>query len=85
MFHAVTELRTDFWRETFYGWTTDNGQFCYEPATHGFTAEVVVSATHTTLFGSQKYPDATVTLAQPVPFDGGFGTGTTASPRRPGS
>lgn len=47
---AVTELRTDFWRETFYGWTTDNGHFFSAPATGDFTAEVVVSAVHTTLF-----------------------------------
>lgn len=47
---AVTGLRTDFWRETFYGWTTDNGHFFYQPATGDFTAEVVVSATHTTRF-----------------------------------
>jgi uncharacterized protein len=47
---AVTELRTDFWCETFYGWTTDNGHFFYQPVTDDFTAEVVVSATHTTRF-----------------------------------
>ncbi|MEU8076428.1 DUF1349 domain-containing protein [Catellatospora citrea] len=47
---AVTELRTDFWRRTFYGWTTDNGHFYHRPVTGDFTAEVVVSATHTTLF-----------------------------------
>jgi len=48
--HAVTELRTDFWRETFYGWTTDNGHFFHTPATGDFTAEVIVSAAHTTRF-----------------------------------
>ena len=48
--HAVTELRTDFWRETFYGWTTDNGHFFHLPATGDFTAEVIVSARHTTRF-----------------------------------
>jgi regulation of enolase protein 1 (concanavalin A-like superfamily) len=47
---AVTELRTDFWCETFYGWTTDNGHFFYQPTTGDFTAEVIVSATHTTRF-----------------------------------
>ncbi|MFG2039439.1 DUF1349 domain-containing protein [Dactylosporangium sp. NPDC048998] len=47
---AVTELRTDFWRETFYGWTTDNGHFFHRPATGDFSAEVVVSAAHTTRF-----------------------------------
>ncbi|MFC4043088.1 DUF1349 domain-containing protein [Dactylosporangium siamense] len=48
--HAVTELRTDFWRETFYGWTTDNGHFFHRPVTGDFTAEAVVSAAHTTRF-----------------------------------
>ncbi|GAA4257402.1 DUF1349 domain-containing protein [Dactylosporangium darangshiense] len=47
---AVTELRTDFWRQTFYGWTTDNGHFLHAPATGDFTAEAVVSAKHTTRF-----------------------------------
>ncbi|GIF68388.1 hypothetical protein Ais01nite_64230 [Asanoa ishikariensis] len=47
---AVTESKTDFWRATFYGWTTDNGHFFHQPATGDFTAEVVVSAGHTTLF-----------------------------------
>jgi regulation of enolase protein 1 (concanavalin A-like superfamily) len=47
---AVTELKTDFWRTTFYGWVTDNGHFYHQPVTGDFSAEVVVSATHTTLF-----------------------------------
>lgn len=47
---AVTEPRTDFWRATFYGWTTDNGHFFHQPVTGDFTAEVVVSAAHTTRF-----------------------------------
>lgn len=47
---AVTRLRTDFWRETFYGWTTDNGHFFHRPVTGDFTAEAVVSAAHTTRF-----------------------------------
>ena len=47
---AVTESRTDFWRQTFYGWTTDNGHFFHRPVTGDFTAEVTVSATHTTRF-----------------------------------
>jgi regulation of enolase protein 1 (concanavalin A-like superfamily) len=48
--HAVTGLKTDFWRETFYGWVTDNGHFFSQPVTGDFTAEVVVAAEHTTLF-----------------------------------
>ncbi|XVU21025.1 DUF1349 domain-containing protein [Actinoplanes sp. CA-054009] len=48
--YAVTELKTDFWRETFYDWTTDNGHFYHQPATGDFTAEALVSAEHTTRF-----------------------------------
>jgi regulation of enolase protein 1 (concanavalin A-like superfamily) len=44
---AVTEFQTDFWRKTFYGWVTENGHFYHQPVTGDFTAEVVVSATHT--------------------------------------
>ncbi|MEV4622281.1 DUF1349 domain-containing protein [Asanoa sp. NPDC049573] len=47
---AVTELRTDFWRETFYGFVNDNGHFFKQSVTGDFTAEAVVSAEHTTLF-----------------------------------
>ena len=47
---AVTELKTDFWRTTFYSWITDNGHFFHQRVTGDFTAEVTVSATHTTLF-----------------------------------
>ncbi|WP_436532971.1 DUF1349 domain-containing protein [Actinoplanes sp. HUAS TT8] len=48
--HAVTESRTDFWRQTFYGWTTDNGHFFHRSVTGDFTAEALVSAEHTTRF-----------------------------------
>jgi hypothetical protein len=47
---AVTEDRTDFWRETFYGWVTDNGHFYHRAATGDFTAEATVEAVHTTRF-----------------------------------
>jgi uncharacterized protein len=47
---VVTELKTDFWRTTFYDWVTDSGHFYHRPVTGDFTAEAVVSATHTTLF-----------------------------------
>src|SRR3954464_15282025 len=45
-----TGLKTDFWRRTFYGYVTDNGHFYHRPVTGDFTAEVVVSAGHATLF-----------------------------------
>jgi regulation of enolase protein 1 (concanavalin A-like superfamily) len=47
---AVTGFKTDFWRRTFYDWTTDNGHFYHRPVTGDFTAEAIVSAKHTTLF-----------------------------------
>ena len=47
---VVTALKTDFWRHTFYGYVTDNGHFYHRPVTGDFTAEVVVSAGHSTLF-----------------------------------
>jgi regulation of enolase protein 1 (concanavalin A-like superfamily) len=47
---AVTGLKTDFWRRTFYDWVTDNGHFYHRPVTGDFTAEVVVSASHSALF-----------------------------------
>lgn len=47
---AVTGARTDFWRQTFYGWTTDNGHFFHTSVTGDFSAEAIVSAGHTTRF-----------------------------------
>ncbi|MEU4221629.1 DUF1349 domain-containing protein [Actinoplanes sp. NPDC026623] len=47
---AVTESGTDFRRSTFYDWITDNGHFFAEPAIGDLTAEVAVSAGHTTRF-----------------------------------
>lgn len=47
---AVTELKTDFWRRTFYDWTTDNGHFYHRSVTGDFTAEVTVAAAHDALF-----------------------------------
>jgi uncharacterized protein len=47
---VVTELKTDFWRRTFYDWVTDNGHFYHQSVTGDFTAEATVSARHTTLF-----------------------------------
>jgi regulation of enolase protein 1 (concanavalin A-like superfamily) len=47
---AVTEDRTDFWRETFYGWVTDSGHFYYRAVEGDFSAEVTVEAAHDTRF-----------------------------------
>jgi regulation of enolase protein 1 (concanavalin A-like superfamily) len=45
-----TGLKTDFWRRTFYDYVTDNGHFYGRPVSGDFTAEVLVSAGHSTLF-----------------------------------
>lgn len=47
---AVTGDRTDFWRETFYGWVADNGHFYYRTVAGDFSAEVTVDAAHDTRF-----------------------------------
>jgi uncharacterized protein len=47
---VVTQDRTDFWRETFYSWITDNGHFYHRPVTGDFSAEAVVSAAHEVRF-----------------------------------
>jgi regulation of enolase protein 1 (concanavalin A-like superfamily) len=39
----VTGDRTDFWRNTFYGFCRDNGHFLYRPVVGDFSAEVHVS------------------------------------------
>ena len=41
---VVTDDRTDFWRETFYGWTNDNGHCYLEKVRGDFTAEVTFGA-----------------------------------------
>lgn len=40
----TTGEKTDFWVETYYGFTHDDGHVWGEPVTGDFTAEVVVSA-----------------------------------------
>jgi regulation of enolase protein 1 (concanavalin A-like superfamily) len=47
---VTTGLKTDFWRKTFYGYVTDNGHFYHRAVTGDFTAEVVVTAGHSTRF-----------------------------------
>ena len=48
--HVTTADRTDFWRETFYGFTRHNGHFLHTPATGDFTAEVTVTGDYQTLY-----------------------------------
>jgi regulation of enolase protein 1 (concanavalin A-like superfamily) len=47
---VVTGNKTDFWRETFYGFWRDNGHFFYRPVQGDFTAEVTVMASFETLY-----------------------------------
>lgn len=41
---VVTDDKTDFWRETYYGFVRDSGHFLGFTATGGFTAQVRVNA-----------------------------------------
>lgn len=41
---VVTDARTDFWRETHYGFTHDNGHFLGIATGDGFTAQIRVQA-----------------------------------------
>ena len=47
---ATTGDRTDFWRETFYGFVRDNGHFLHRQVTGDFTAEVTVVGDFDTLY-----------------------------------
>lgn len=42
--HVVTDGRTDFWRETHYGFTRDSGHFLGVETPDGFTAQLRVRA-----------------------------------------
>ncbi len=47
---VVTDMKTDFWRETFYGFTRDDGHFCHRPMAGDFTAEVTLSGEYEALY-----------------------------------
>lgn len=47
---VVTDERTDFWRETHYGFTRDNGHFLGVETGDGFTAQVRIRATFEHLY-----------------------------------
>ena len=47
---VVTDARTDFWRETHYGFTRDNGHFLGSEMTGSFTAQLRVKASYETLY-----------------------------------
>lgn len=47
---VVTAARTDFWRETHYGFTRDSGHFFARPVAGAFTAQVRIQARFETLY-----------------------------------
>jgi regulation of enolase protein 1 (concanavalin A-like superfamily) len=47
---VTTGDKTDFWRETFYGFVHDNGHLYYREVTGDFTAEVTLVAEYETLY-----------------------------------
>jgi uncharacterized protein len=46
----ITGAKTDFWRETFYGFTRDTGHFLYHAIEGDFSARVTVTADYQTLY-----------------------------------
>lgn len=48
--HIKTEENTDFWRETFYGFTRDSGHFLGMKAGSSFTAELRVQSAYKSLY-----------------------------------
>jgi regulation of enolase protein 1 (concanavalin A-like superfamily) len=47
---VTTREKTDFWRETFYGFWRDNGHFLFERAGSDFTLEVAITAKYQELY-----------------------------------
>lgn len=46
----TTDAKTDFWRETYYGFTRDSGHFLGFAATDGFTAKIRIRGEFRTLY-----------------------------------
>jgi regulation of enolase protein 1 (concanavalin A-like superfamily) len=47
---VTTDAKTDFWRETYYGFTRDSGHFLGFPAADGFTAKIRIQGEFRTLY-----------------------------------
>jgi uncharacterized protein len=47
---VTTADKTDFWRETFYGFVRHSGHFLHHPVTGDFSARVTIHATYETLY-----------------------------------
>jgi len=50
LLHVTTGDKTDFWRETFYGFWRDDGHFFYQRVEGDFSAEVVVKGNYEALY-----------------------------------
>ena len=50
LLHVTTGDKTDFWRETFYGFRRDDGHFFYQRVEGDFSAEVVVKGNYEALY-----------------------------------
>ncbi|GAB4205591.1 MAG: DUF1349 domain-containing protein [Coleofasciculaceae cyanobacterium] len=50
LIYVTSGAKTDFWRETHYGFIRDNGHFFYQPVTGDFTVEVKVSGEYRELY-----------------------------------
>lgn len=48
--HMTSGAKTDFWRETHYGFIRDNGHFFYQPVKGNFMVEVKVSGEYRELY-----------------------------------
>lgn len=46
----TTDQKTDFWRETYYGFTRDSGHFLGFPSADGFTAKIRIQGEFRTLY-----------------------------------
>lgn len=46
----TTDAKTDFWRETYYGFTRDSGHFLGFPTADGFTAKIRIQGEFRTLY-----------------------------------
>ena len=47
---VVTRAKTDFWRKTFYGYSTNNGHFFYLPVSGDFTFQAKVAGQYKDLY-----------------------------------
>ena len=71
---VTTGARTDFWRETHYGFIHDNGHFFATTVTSGFTAQLRFRADYTHLYdqaGLMVRVDALTWMKAGIEYTGG--------------